>query len=351
MHRARMSSTSRRPARGEHVRTITASGRTLRTSVRAGTDESAPPLLLMNGIGASLEVLQPFVDALDKRRTVIRFDVPGVGGSPRPVVPYVLSTFTPVVSALLDRLGFPGQVDVLGLSWGGGLAQQFAVQHRRRCRRLVLAATGTGSLMVPAHPRVLGRMLTPRRHRDPEYARLIAGQIYGGTMRDEPERAAQVLHSASRLGPRRGYYYQLAASTGWSSLPFLPLIRQPTPVLRRGGGPGSRPWSSPATTTRSSPWSTPGSWHGCCPTPGCTSTTAATSPSSPKRRSSRPWWTSSWTRHPHPVPRPLRRRQQHGRGGRVHGLRRDDHGDARVRANSRSGPCADGPAAVCSRLR
>jgi poly(3-hydroxyalkanoate) depolymerase len=231
MHRARMSSTSRRPAHGEHVRTITASGRTLRTSVRAGTDEFAPPLLLMNGIGASLEVLQPFVDALDKRRTVIRFDVPGVGGSPRPVVPYVLSTFTPVVSALLDRLGCRGQVDVLGLSWGGGLAQQFAVQHRRRCRRLVLAATGTGSLMVPAHPRVLGRMLTPRRHRDPEYARLIAGQIYGGTMRDEPERAAQVLHSASRLGPRRGYYYQLAASTGWSSLPFLRLIRQPTLVI------------------------------------------------------------------------------------------------------------------------
>jgi pimeloyl-ACP methyl ester carboxylesterase len=95
-------------------------------------------------------------------------------------------------------------------------------------RRLVLAATATGSLMVPANPRVLARMLTPRRHRDAEYTRSIAGEIYGGTMRTEPERAAHVLHSASRLGPRRGYYYQLAASTGWSSLPFLKLIRQPT---------------------------------------------------------------------------------------------------------------------------
>jgi poly(3-hydroxyalkanoate) depolymerase len=185
----------------------------------------------MNGIGASLEVLQPFVDALDDRRSVIRFDVPGVGGSPRPVVPYVLSTFSPVVSGMLNRLGFEDQVDVLGLSWGGGLAQHFAVQHRRRCRRLVLAATGTGTLMVPADPRVLARMLTPRRHRDPEYARNIAGEIYGGTMRSDPERAARVLHSASRLGPRRGYYYQLAASTGWSSLPFLRLIRQPTLVV------------------------------------------------------------------------------------------------------------------------
>jgi poly(3-hydroxyalkanoate) depolymerase len=221
-----MSSTAR-----PTVRSITAAGRALRVAVRPGTDASVPPLLLMNGIGASLEVLDPLVDALDGRRTVIRFDVPGVGGSPRPVVPYVLATFAPVVAALLDRLGQRDPVDVLGLSWGGGLAQQFAVQHRRRCRKLVLAATGSGWLMVPGHPRVLAKMLTPRRHRDPAYARTIAGDIYGGTMRTHPQRAAHVLHAATRLGPRRGYYYQLAASAGWTSLPFLRLIRQPTLVI------------------------------------------------------------------------------------------------------------------------
>jgi poly(3-hydroxyalkanoate) depolymerase len=216
---------------GETVGTVSAAGRSLRVSVRPGTDAEVPPLLLMNGIGASLEVLQPLVDRISPRRTVIRFDVPGVGGSPRPVVPYVLGTLTPVVAGVLTRLGYDRPVDVLGLSWGGGLAQHFAVQHRRRCRRLVLAATGTGTLMVPGSPKVLGRMLTPRRHRDPEYAREIAGTIYGGTMRSDPERAARVLHAAARVGPRRGYYYQLASSTGWSSLPFLRLIRQPTLVL------------------------------------------------------------------------------------------------------------------------
>ena len=227
-----MSSTSSpSPGRGPYIRTLTAAGRTLRVAVRPGTDRSTPPLLLMNGIGASLEVLQPFVDALDDRRTVVRFDVPGVGGSPRPVVPYNLATFGPVVAGVLKRLGLDDPVDVLGLSWGGGLAQHFAVQHRRRVRRLVLAATGTGMLMVPAHPRVLGRMLTPRRHRDPEYARQIAGKIYGGTVRTDPDRAARALHAATRVGPKRGYYYQLAASTGWTSLPFLRLIRQPTLVI------------------------------------------------------------------------------------------------------------------------
>jgi poly(3-hydroxyalkanoate) depolymerase len=238
-----MSSTSRPPAQTprpasagpqsprETVRNLTVAGRTLRVAVRHGADPAVPPLLLMNGIGASLEVLQPFVDALDARRTVIRFDVPGVGGSPRPVVPYVLATFSPVVAGVLSQLGHEEPVDVLGLSWGGGLAQHFAVQHRRRCRRLVLAATGTGSLMVPAHPRVLTRMLTPRRHRDPEYTRAVAGMIYGGSIREDPAMAARVLQSASRLGPRRGYYYQLAASAGWSSLPFLRLIRQPTLLI------------------------------------------------------------------------------------------------------------------------
>src|SRR4051794_17099786 len=176
-----MSSTSKpEPHPRETVRTLTAAGRTLRVSVRSGTDAGTTPLLLLNGIGASLEVLQPFVDALDPKRTVIRFDVPGVGGSPRPVVLYVLATFSPVVASLLTQLGHEDPVDVLGFSWGGGLAQHFAVQHRRRVRKLVLAATGTGSLMVPAHPRGLSRMLTPRRPPDPAHPRPIAREVYRG---------------------------------------------------------------------------------------------------------------------------------------------------------------------------
>jgi pimeloyl-ACP methyl ester carboxylesterase len=78
---------------------------------------------------------------------------------------------------------------------------------------------------------VLKKMLTPRRHRDPEYAAAIAADIYGGSMRTRPERGAALLHAATRAGPRRGYYYQLLAMTGWSSLPFLRLLRQPTLVL------------------------------------------------------------------------------------------------------------------------
>jgi poly(3-hydroxyalkanoate) depolymerase len=216
----------------DEVFEVSLRGRRLRVSVRraVGPGPARTPLLLLNGIGASLELLQPFVDELPPGIEVIRFDVPGIGGSPMPVLPYHMATLAPLVGTLVRRLGHE-RVDVMGFSWGGGLAQQFAVTQRKQTRRLVLAATGTGSLMVPARPGVLAKMLTPRRHRDPAYAAAIAGEIYGGTMRTNPERAADVLHAYTRKGPRRGYYYQLLAGTGWSSLPALGLIRQRTLII------------------------------------------------------------------------------------------------------------------------
>ncbi len=214
------------------MRNVTVRSISARVSVRParGRLVDQPPLLLCNGIGASLEALQPLVDALDPDRGVVRFDVPGVGGSALPPFPYSVAALSSWVTALMAKLGHQ-RFDVFGLSWGGGLAQQLAVQSHRRVRRVVLCATGTGCLMVPAHPRVLGRMLTPRRHRDPAYAAAIAPEIYGGSMRTDPKVGAQLLHSATRAGPKRGYYYQLAAMAGWSSLPFLGLVRQPTLVM------------------------------------------------------------------------------------------------------------------------
>ncbi len=218
-----------RAGSAEGMRSLTVGGRAIRVAVREGTP-GRPPLLLCNGIGASLELLQPFVDALDPQRGVIRFDMPGIGGSPAPVIPYHLAASAPLLSGLLDQLGYQ-RADVLGISWGGGLAQQFALSRADRVRRLVLVATGPGALMVPAHPRVLLRMLTPRRHRDPGYAARIAGELYGGSVRKDPALARDLLHATTRLGQARGYYYQLISSIGWTSLPRLPKMRQPTLIL------------------------------------------------------------------------------------------------------------------------
>jgi poly(3-hydroxyalkanoate) depolymerase len=211
------------------MRILTVGGRALRVSVRDGAP-GRTPLLLCNGIGASLELLEPFADALDPQRPVIRFDMPGVGGSPAPVIPYHLTTLPPMLAGLLDELGYE-QADVLGISWGGALAQQFALGRPDRVRRLVLVATGPGMLMVPGPPNVLLRMLSPRRHRDPEYAARVAGELYGGSSRDNPMVARDLLHATSRLGPARGYYYQMLAGLWWTSLPLLPRLRQPTLIM------------------------------------------------------------------------------------------------------------------------
>lgn len=203
-------------------------GHRVRVDIRRGAGDR-PPLVLCCGIGASLDVLQPLVEALDPDLEIVRFDVPGVGASPAPLLPYTFGQLATLVMRLLRDLGY-AEVDVLGFSWGGALAQQLAAQYPRRVRRLVLLATGTGTLMVPGNPRVLSRMLSPRRFRDPQYAASIAALLYGGSART---RAGEVLELFGRQlgGSRRGYLYQLLAGSVWTSLPFLWLIRQPTLVL------------------------------------------------------------------------------------------------------------------------
>jgi poly(3-hydroxyalkanoate) depolymerase len=206
----------------------------VRPAIRHGPNEAGGPprfpLLLINGIGASLELLEPFVAELDPAVEVIRFDPPGVGGSPLPLRPYWFSGLCRLIARMLTELGHD-RVDVLGISWGGGVAQHFAAFQRARCRRLVLAATATGALMAPARPSVLMHMVTPRRYLDHGYLQRVAGDLYGGLARIDTAEVAAAIHDGNRVGLSRGYLYQLAASAGWTSVPFLPWLRQPVLIL------------------------------------------------------------------------------------------------------------------------
>lgn len=206
---------------------IATGGQRIRVNVRWG---NGVPVVLCNGIGASLEVLDPLVEQLDANRAVVRFDAPGAGGSPTSILPYGFPYLAWVLGRVLSELGI-GVVDVLGLSWGGALAQQFAFQNPRRCRRLVLVSTGTGALMVPAHPRVLAKMVTPRRFSDPDYAATIAGELYGGTVRAHGEDVARLYLQQLHAGSKMGYLHQLLAGSVWTSLFALPAVRQETLIV------------------------------------------------------------------------------------------------------------------------
>lgn len=208
----------------------------IHSAVRKGNG-TATPLLLMNGIGARLELLQPFVDAISDDRDVIRFDIPGVGTSPVASKPYRFFTMARAIGDMLDDLGYPGEVDVLGISWGGALAQQFAFSQRKRTRRLILVSTSPGMVMIPAHPKVLVKMATSKRYRDPEFMAQAAGDLYGGTMRVDPDLVIEAITAAGADHGSRGYYMQLLCGIGWTSLPFLRAIKAPTLVLSGNDDP------------------------------------------------------------------------------------------------------------------
>ncbi|MFN3959617.1 MAG: alpha/beta fold hydrolase [Parvularculaceae bacterium] len=196
----------------------------LRTAVWRGRGNGAP-LLFFNGIGANLEIAQPLGELLPDR-DIITFDLPGIGGSPGPVTPYRPWWVAHAAKTILLHYGYDRPVDVMGVSWGGGAAQQFAFQYQNRTRRLVLCATSPGSIMVPGKIESLSKMADPRRYMDRDFLTENFKTLYG----DEPSGAA--LFAARMTAPSRaGYVYQLMAMMGWTSLPFLPLLPHETLIL------------------------------------------------------------------------------------------------------------------------
>lgn len=203
-------------------------GRTLRVARwRLDMPSDHAPVLFFNGIGANIEAVAPLADALSDRGFIM-FDMPGIGKSPDPVVPYNTATMAWTAAKVLDRFGLE-EVDVMGISWGGGLAQHFALQHPRRTRRLVLVATSAGMLMMPGNPAALTKMANPRRYVDADYMAQHFETLYGGALGDASGKGGHM----ARLSPPspRGYMYQLIAMLGWTSAPALPFMKKDTLIL------------------------------------------------------------------------------------------------------------------------
>jgi poly(3-hydroxyalkanoate) depolymerase len=210
------------------VRMMNLGGRELRVAAwRLDMPSHHLPVLFFNGIGANIEAVAPLAEALGDRGFVI-FDMPGVGGSPEPVVPYNTFTMARTAAKLLDQLGLD-EVDVMGVSWGGAMAQHFALQHGGRVRRLILCATTAGMLMVPGSPAALSKMADPRRYVDAAFMEKHFATLYGDALGKSAGKRAHI----GRLTPptRRGYLYQLLAMAGWTSAPALPFLRKPTLIM------------------------------------------------------------------------------------------------------------------------
>lgn len=106
-----------------------------------GASSTHPPVVLLHGLGDSHLTWRAVARGLAADRRVLMPDLPGCGYSGRPDASYTLAWQAHVVGEWLAQLHLD-QVDVVGHSYGGGVAQMLLLECRPRIRRLALAASG-----------------------------------------------------------------------------------------------------------------------------------------------------------------------------------------------------------------
>jgi pimeloyl-ACP methyl ester carboxylesterase len=162
----------------------------------------------------------------------VAFDAPGTGRSETPPLPLTITALAELAEQVLDRLGYE-EVDVLGYSFGGIVAQHLARRAPQRVRRLLLVATTPGWGGVAGSVRTMLRMSTPLRYYSRSYYERTIGDLAGGGARTD--RAWLERHGDERREhppSPLGYMWQLAALTvPPGSLPWLHTLPQPTLVV------------------------------------------------------------------------------------------------------------------------
>ncbi len=212
-----------------------------RTRVRVGGDPENPPVLLIHGIGRSMEDWSTQYERLGQSYRTIALDVPGFGFSERPKETITLPLLAEGVVGALDALGEDRPVHVVGNSLGGAIAQQLLVEQPDRIASLSLInSAGFGSevtmllrmLTVP----VLGAMSMrrPTRMSSALMERLIHADKAIATRQridhafavgSQPDAGGVMLETALALGTPRGvrpeWRRELAAGVARTPRPTL----------------------------------------------------------------------------------------------------------------------------------
>ena len=207
---------------------VIVNGLSLYTQRRPGA--ATPPLLLIHGLGGSLESWRPLLAEMPGR-DVVMIDSPGAGRSAVPALPIRIPAIADRIAAAARALGVE-QADVLGNSHGGLVAQEVTRRHPALVRRLILVGTTMGIPAIPGRLKVQLALLSNKRHQDRAAAERDLPLVVGGrTARDPDVLAAMLADRAAHPPSRLGYRYQQAAVIGWSSYLWLPQLRVPTLVL------------------------------------------------------------------------------------------------------------------------
>ena len=112
---------------------------------------SGPRLLFFNGSGATLKGSELLIRSLSKECEVLAHDQRGLGLTSIPEGPYTMAQYATDAAALLDHVGWK-TCSVVGISFGGMVAQEFAVTFPQRVERLALLCTSAGGSASSSYP-------------------------------------------------------------------------------------------------------------------------------------------------------------------------------------------------------
>jgi poly(3-hydroxyoctanoate) depolymerase len=216
---------------------VTASAGPRETRVRAGDVDlfvrergDGHPLLLINGLGANVEMWGPCEERLSAASRTIVFDAPGTGRSSTPAWPLSISAVSELVGDTLDQLGYE-RVDVLGFSLGGVIAQELAHRAPERVRRLALCSTACGWGSMPGTLQALALVALPQRYYSRSFSEhtnwLLSPADDALLRRLTALTDARLRHPPSLFG----YMSQVWAGSLWSSLGWLSSVQVPTLLI------------------------------------------------------------------------------------------------------------------------
>jgi 3-oxoadipate enol-lactonase len=149
----------------------------------AAASAERPPLLFIGGSGGDLRQKPsvfdgPFAGDFE----LLSYDQRGLGRSGIPEAPYTMADYANDAARLLDHVGWQ-TCRVMGVSFGGMVAQELAIRHPRRIERLVLACTSSGGEGGASYPLHELATLAPRQRAERYIA--IADRRHDATWRRE----------------------------------------------------------------------------------------------------------------------------------------------------------------------